>query len=147
MAAEHGDKMATTVANLFYASTRIGALGKIPQMILRFVFGVELPRRLQCGERIDLPHGARGLVVHGRAVIGDDVTLHHNVTLGASRGGGPAPTLESGVEVGCGAAILGGITIGKGATIGANAVVLHDVPAGAVAVGNPARIIEKTPTQ
>lgn len=129
---------------LFYLSKRLGRLGVVPQNVLRFVFSVEFPRSTQVGEGLDLRHGARGLVVHDKSIIGSNVVLHHNVTLGARRSGGPAPTLGDEVHVGAGAAILGGITIGAGASIGANAVVLTDVPAGAIAVGNPARILTGT---
>lgn len=143
MVAEHGDKTGAAATRLFYASQRPGIQGKISQLVLRFAFGVELPRETRVGSNLDLPHGARGLVVHQKAIIGNDVTLHHNVTLGTRRGGGPAPTLEDGVNVGAGAAVLGGITIGSGATVGANAVVLVDVPPRGIAVGNPARVIER----
>ena len=126
---------------LFYLSAKLGRVGVVPQNVLRFVFGVELPRSTRVGSGLDLRHGARGLVVHDRSVIGNDVVLHHNVTLGARHSGGPAPTLADGAHVGAGAAILGDVTVGAGATVGANAVVLSDVPPGAVAVGNPARIV------
>lgn len=126
---------------LFYLSVKLGRLGVIPQNVLRFVFGVEFPRSTRVGRGLDLRHGARGLVVHDRSIIGDNVVLHHNVTLGARRSGGPAPTICDEVHVGAGAAILGGITVGARASVGANAVVLTDVPEGAIAVGNPARIV------
>lgn len=143
MGANQTDKTGAVVARLVYASRGRGVLSKVPQLLLRFAFGVEFPPGTVVGAGLDLPHGARGLVVHDRSVIGNDVTLHHNVTLGARRASGPAPVLEDEVNVGAGAAVLGGITVGKGSTIGANAVVLTDVPSGAVAVGNPARIITR----
>lgn len=140
MSAERGDSTGALAVRLVYVSTRLGRLGIIPQNILRFVFGVEFPPSTRVGTGLDLRHGARGLVVHDRSVIGNNVVLHHNVTLGARRSGGSAPTLGDGVHVGAGAAILGEVTIGAGATVGAGAIVLTDVPAGAIAVGNPATI-------
>jgi serine O-acetyltransferase len=89
-------------------------------------------------------HDANGLILNPFTVIGDDCIIHHQVTIGklklpASEG---SPRLGDGVVVGAGAKILGNVTIGTGARIGANAVVLQDVPAGATAVGVPARIVQ-----
>jgi serine O-acetyltransferase len=73
--------------------------------------------------------------------------LYHGVTLGgrSMERVKRHPTLEDGVTVGAGARILGPITIGRGAQIGANAVVVNDVPAGAVVVGVPGKIIAPRP--
>ena len=78
------------------------------------------------------------------AIIKDDVTIYHGVTLGGTswNKGRRHPTLENGVVIGAGAKVLGPITIGAGARVGSDAVVVKDVPEGATAVGNPARIIE-----
>ena len=65
------------------------------------------------------------------------------MTIGNREEGGPVPVLEDDVELGAYAQVLGGIRIGRGAKVGAMSVVLRDVPAGATAVGIPARIIEK----
>ena len=85
------------------------------------------------------------MVVGETAEIGDDCTIYQGVTLGGTRlykGTKRHPTLGKGVVVGAGAQILGGFTVGDGARIGSNAVVIKPVPAGATAVGNPARIID-----
>ena len=79
------------------------------------------------------------------AVIGDGCTVYHGVTLGGTalyKGAKRHPTLGADVVVGAGAKVLGGFLVGDGAKIGSNAVVTKPVPAGATAVGNPARIIE-----
>ncbi|MFF8187455.1 serine O-acetyltransferase [Microbacterium sp. NPDC016588] len=143
MVAQNGDKTGALAVKIFYSSKSSRRLGKLHQLVLRFVFGVELPPETTVGKGLDLPHGARGLVVHQGAVLGDYVTLHHNVTIGTRRPGGEAPTLGNNVSVGSGAAVLGSIYVGDGASIGSNSVVLIDVPAGGVAVGNPARVIRK----
>jgi len=79
-------------------------------------------------------------VIHKEVVIGSNVTICQNVTVGG-RGKAGAPVIEDNVFIGAGACVLGPVRIGNGARIGANAVVLADIPAGAVAVGIPARIV------
>jgi len=107
--------------------------------------GIDLPCETQVGRRLVIEHfGA--IVISGDSVIGDDVTLRHGVTLGLRRTGVPgAPVIGNGVDIGAGAKILGPVRIGDVAVIGANAVVLCDVPAGALAVGIPARIKYRQP--
>ena len=86
-----------------------------------------------------------GVVVGETAEIGDDCTIYQGVTLGGtslSRGTKRHPTLGKGVIVGANSQVLGGFTVGDGARIGSSAVVVKPVPAGATAVGNPARIIQ-----
>jgi serine acetyltransferase len=111
---------------------------------VRNFYGIELPYTTQVGRRVIIEHQS-GIVIHGNSVIGDDCILRHNVTLGNRNLAHPleAPRLGTGVNVGAGAKILGGVVIGNGAQIGANAVVCKDVPGGAIAVGIPARVIER----
>jgi serine O-acetyltransferase len=110
----------------------------------RNVYGIELPYTATLGRRVIIEHQS-AIVIHGHCVIGDDCIIRQGVTLGNRSLDRPldAPWLGAGVNVGAGAKILGGVTIGDGAAVGANAVVLEDVPAGAMAVGIPARIIQK----
>jgi serine O-acetyltransferase len=105
-------------------------------------YGIELPYTVKLGRRVIIEHQS-GIVIHGSSVIGDDCIIRQGVTLGNRSLEKPfdAPSLGAGVNVGAGAKLLGGITIGAGASIGANAVVLNDVPAGATAVGIPAKVI------
>lgn len=105
-------------------------------------YGIELPYSVALGRRVVIEHQG-GIVIHGNSVIGDDCVIRQNCTLGIRRMDAPdeAPILEPRVDVGAGAVILGRVRIGTGAAIGANAVVLADVAAGAVAVGIPAKVI------
>lgn len=111
--------------------------------IARFLTGIEIHPGATIGRRFFIDHGM-GVVIGETAEIGDDVTLYHGVTLGGTswNKGKRHPTLEDGVVIGAGAKILGPIVIAAGAKVGSNAVVTKPVPAGATAVGNPARVID-----
>lgn len=115
----------------------------------RFLTGVEIHPGATIGHRVFIDHGM-GVVIGETAEIGDDCTIYQGVTLGGTslfKGAKRHPTLGKGVVVGAGAQVLGGFEVGDGARIGSNAVVVKAVPAGATAVGNPARIIEKAAEQ
>lgn len=122
-------------------------LGRLSSHIGRGLTGIEIHPGAQIGQRVFIDHGM-GVVIGETAVIGDDCTLYHGVTLGGTswNKGKRHPTLESGVVIGAGAKVLGPITIGANAKIGSNAVVVKDVPEGATAIGIPAHILnEKKP--
>lgn len=120
-------------------------LGRFISHLGRMLTGIEIHPGAQIGRRVFIDHGF-GVVIGETAVIGDDCTIYQGVTLGGTRlykGTKRHPTLGRGVVVGAGAQVLGGFTVGDGARIGSNAVVVKPVPAGATAVGNPARVIEQ----
>ncbi len=126
---------------LWRRSVLLRPLARAVSQLARAVTGIEIHPGAQLGPRLFIDHGM-GVVIGETAVVGADVMLYHGVTLGGrtTSPGKRHPTLEDNVTVGAGAKILGPITIGEGARIGANAVVVHDVPADAVAVGVPARV-------
>jgi serine O-acetyltransferase len=107
----------------------------------RAATGIEIHPGASIGRRVFIDHGM-GVVIGETAEIGDDGTLYHGVTLGGTswNKGKRHPTLGRGVVIGAGAKVLGPIVVGDGAKIGSNAVVVRDVPAGATAVGIPARV-------
>lgn len=108
----------------------------------RALTNVDIHPAATIGMRFFIDHGA-GVVIGETAEIGNDVTLYHGVTLGGTSWspGKRHPTLEDGVLVGCGAKILGPITIGAGARVGANSVVVDPVPPRMTVVGIPGRIV------
>lgn len=116
--------------------------------LARFLTGIEIHPGATIGRRFFIDHGM-GVVIGETAVIGDDVTLYHGVTLGGTswNKGRRHPTLEDGVVIGAGAKVLGPITIGARSKVGSNAVVVKNVPPGTTAVGNPARIIDPEQAQ
>ena len=119
-------------------------LGRFTSHIARFLTGIEIHPGAKIGERVFFDH-AMGVVVGETAEIGDGCTIYQGVTLGGTslyKGVKRHPTLGRNVVVGAGAQVLGGFTVGDGAKVGSNAVVTKPVPAGATAVGNPARIIQ-----
>ena len=118
-------------------------LGRFISMFSRWVTGIEIHPGAVIGERVFFDH-AMGVVVGETAEIGDGCTIYQGVTLGGTslyKGTKRHPTLGKDVVVSAGAKVLGGFLVGDGAKIGSNAVVIKPVPAGATAVGIPARII------
>jgi len=118
--------------------------GRFISHITRFLTGIEIHPGAKIGERVFFDH-AMGVVVGETAEIGDGCTIYQGVTLGGTslyKGVKRHPTLGRNVVVGAGAQVLGGFSVGDGAKEGSNAVVTKPVPAGATAVGNPARIIQ-----
>ncbi|MCA9704906.1 MAG: hypothetical protein KDK70_03535 [Myxococcales bacterium] len=113
----------------------------IPHRFWSAVLAADIPINAKLGGGLILLHG-QGVVLHADAEVGPNCLIAQGVTLGVNEKTGQAPRLGGRVDVGPGAKILGGVTIGAGAKIGANAVVLADVPPGALAVGIPARVIE-----
>ena len=105
------------------------------RVVVEWVLGVELPAQVDAGPGLRIRHG-QGLVVNTGTVLGANVMLRHNVTIGNIRRGPgdttACPVIGDGVEFGAGAVVVGPVTVGDGALIGANAVVSTDVPAGAV---------------
>ncbi|CAM8990662.1 unnamed protein product [Rhodiola kirilowii] len=106
------------------------------------VFAMDIHPGARIGHGILFDH-ATGIVVGETAVIGNDVSILHNVTLGGTgkMSGDRHPKIGDGVLIGAGTSILGNIRIGEGAKIGAGSVVLKDVQPWTTVVGNPARIV------
>ena len=118
-------------------------LGRFISHIARWATGIEIHPGAVIGGRVFIDHGM-GVVIGETAEVGDGCTIYHGVTLGGTslyKGAKRHPTLGRNVVVSAGAKVLGGFTVGDDAKIGSNAVVIKPVPAGATAVGIPARII------
>ena len=118
-------------------------LGRFISQMSRFLTGIEIHPGAKVGRRVFIDHGM-GIVIGETAEIGDECTIYQGVTLGGTslyKGTKRHPTLGRDVVVSAGAKVLGGFEVGDGAKIGSNAVVIKPVPAGATAVGIPARII------
>ena len=114
------------------------------RVFVEWILGIELPWNLKIGSGVRLFHGM-GLVVNDKTVIGSNVVLRHSTTIGLREtlefGADAAPIIGDDVDIGAHVVILGPVNIGNGARIGAGTVIIKDVPAGAIVVGNPARIV------
>jgi serine O-acetyltransferase len=121
--------------------------GRMLSHIGRWLTGIEIHPGAQIGHRFFIDHGM-GVVIGETAVIGDDCTVYHSVTLGGTswKKGKRHPTLGNSVVVGAGAKILGPIEVGDGARIGSNSVVLKSVPPGATVVGIPGHVVNPNRT-
>jgi len=115
------------------------------RILVEWIFCLELRPGTKVGTNLKIEHGF-ALVINDKSIIGDRVLLRHSTTIGCvilSDGSqGPSPSIGSDVEIGANCVLLGGIIIGDGARIGAGSVVVNDVPANSVVVGNPARVIK-----
>ncbi|MGE4064103.1 MAG: serine O-acetyltransferase EpsC [Rhodospirillaceae bacterium] len=121
---------------------RLTFLARLVSEIGRWLSGIEIHPGAKIGKRLFIDHGT-GVVIGETAIIGDDVTMYHGVTLGgvstAKTGKRRHPVVEDKVIIGAGAQVLGPITVGHGARVGANAVAVRDVPPGVTVVGIPAQ--------
>jgi serine O-acetyltransferase len=128
----------------FLFALRLPFVPRLLSQVARFLTGIEIHPGATVGPGLFIDHGM-GTVIGETAIVGSDVLLYHGVTLGGvdGRPGRRHPLLGDRVVVGAGAKILGALVIGDDARIGAQAVVLVDVPAGATAVGVPARILAR----
>jgi serine O-acetyltransferase len=128
----------------FFYRMRLFFFARLLSQISRFSTGIEIHPGAQIGKRFFIDHGM-GVVIGETTIIGDDVLLYQGVTLGGTglQKGKRHPTIGNNVVIGCGASVLGNITVGDNAYIGANAVVIKDVPANSTVVGVPGRITKQ----
>ncbi|HIP19242.1 MAG TPA: serine O-acetyltransferase [Sulfurovum sp.] len=112
--------------------------------IALFLTTIDIHPAANIGRRVFIDHGT-GVVIGETTVIGDDVIIYQQVTLGgvSTSKGKRHPTLENNVVVGAGSKILGNITLGENSKVGANSVVVKDVPADSTAIGIPARVLKR----
>lgn len=125
--------------------SRMPWAGYAVKQVNHVITGADLAWQATVGRGLVLHHPT-GVVWGPGVTLGEQVTVQQGVTIGGRGGTGVdgSPKIESGAEIGAGARVIGPVTVGRSARVGANAVVLADVPAGAAAVGIPARVIERS---
>jgi serine O-acetyltransferase len=118
-------------------------LARFLSQVARHMTGIEIHPGATIGRRFFIDHGM-GVVIGETAIVGDDVTLYHGVTLGGTSLAKKKrhPTLGNNVTVGNTSSILGDIVIGDNSRVGAGSVVLRDVPANCTVVGVPAHLVQ-----
>lgn len=122
----------------------IPLIPRIISYLTRIITGIEIHPGARIGRRFFIDHG-EGVVIGETTVIGDDVLIYQQVTLGGTgkEHGKRHPTLENEVIVGAGAKVLGNINIGKGTRIGAGSVVVDNVPEHSTVIGVPGRVVQR----
>lgn len=123
---------------------KVPALPYLIYVFNRLVFSVVLPPSVVLGRNVTLGYQGLGIVIHRRAVIGNNVVIAPGVVIGGRSEHHDVPVIGDDVLIGAGAKILGPVRVGNRVQIGANSVVLNDVPEGATVVGIPARIIKSS---
>ncbi len=129
------------VAHFFYKK-KLFFIARLISQAFRFFTGIEIHPGAQIGKGLFIDHGM-GVVIGETAVIEDNVTIYHGVTLGGTgkEKGKRHPTVKSNVIIGAGAKVLGNIVIEEGTKIGANSVVLRGTPKNSTVVGIPGQIV------
>ena len=129
------------IAHFLY-SHKLYFLSRLISQISRYKTGIEIHPGAVIGNRLFIDHGM-GIVIGETAIIGDNCTIYHGVTLGGTGKDKTKrhPTLKDNVLVGCGSKVLGNITIEENVKIGANSVILKDVPKNSTIVGIPGKIV------
>lgn len=128
----------------FFWRARLKFVGRLISHLSRFLTGIEIHPGASIGKGFFIDHGM-GVVIGETALIGDDVTLYHGVTLGGTSysRGKRHPTIGNNVIIGAGSKVLGPLTIGENSKIGANSVVIADVPPNSTVVGIPGKIVTR----
>jgi len=127
-----------------HAHLALGAAHKVIATAVDWIWGIHIPVSTRVGRRVHIWHFG-SLLLNARS-IGSDVHIRHDTTFGplrsANRGHPDAlPVIEDGVDIGSGACVLGGVTVGAGAKVGANTVVIETVPPGVSVFGVPGRVL------
>jgi len=112
------------------------------KIIFQWILGIDIPDSLKIGKNFQLFHG-QGLIIHKNVIIGDNVLIRHNTTIGVANHDGKCPIIKDNVSIGANSVIIGSITVGSNSIIAAGSVVIKDVPKNSIVAGNPARLVKK----
>lgn len=127
---------------MFYA-LKFKRIGKLLSLTSRLIFGGWIPGSAKIGKNFTVGYWGMGIVIHSESVIGDNVTIAQNVTIGRNFGDRAVPVIGDDVYIGTGSVVFGEITIGNNVIVGSNSLINKSVPDNCTVVGNPMRIIER----
>ena len=134
------------ISNFFTRNKFLKIVGfpvrKLYIFVVQWLMGIDINDTTRFGKNLIIYHG-QGLIVHSDTIIGDNVVLRQNTTIGVAFDGGPSPLIGNNVSIGANSVVIGGVKIGNNSIIGAGSVVVKDVPSNVIVVGNPAKIIKK----
>lgn len=128
------------VANYCYRK-KIPVIPFICKALIFLMFNSVVPYTTRIGRGSRFAYGCIGVVIHGRAIIGERVIIGQGVTIGRKLSPNGVPKIGNDVYISAGSRVLGDITIGDNVIVGANSVVVSDVPANCIVAGAPARIV------
>lgn len=132
-------------ANCFYRH-HVPLIPKVFQLLIFLFFNAVIPYKTSIGKNCIIAHGGSGVVIHEEAIIGNNVLICQQVTIGGTGIGQSLPVIGNDVYIGAGAKIIGPVIIGDNSVVGANAVVTKSIPSRCVAAGVPAKIIRENVT-
>ncbi|WP_199482742.1 serine O-acetyltransferase [Vibrio owensii] len=129
------------IGNKFF-KFNIPIVPKLINGLIRLCHNCAIYAETDIGPGTRFGYGGIGVVIHKRAIIGENCIIGTNVTIGGRSRSRGVPVIGSDVYIATGAKVLGDVKIGHNCVIGANAVVLNDIPSNSVVVGIPARVIK-----
>lgn len=129
----------------FFTKTKLLKIIGLPirvsyKIMFQWVLGIDIDDTTKIGFGFNVYHG-QSLIINSGTIIGKNVIVRHNTTIGVAKECGNCPIIGDNVSIGANTVVIGGIKIGNNSIIGAGSVVIRDVPKNSIVAGNPAKII------